>query len=176
MRGRKPTPTVLKKLHGNPGDRPLNIREPIPEGDLITPPDYLTAEQRENWAYALRYAPPGLLRKIDRAQLVAFVVAEDLYRQAVAMQARAPSLLMRVGPPPAAGEPDNRPLQQSPMLAIINKQAIIMNKIAAELGFTPASRARVQVQPGAFVPGSAAAAKTIDLEDYLAAAPRPQMH
>ena len=34
---------------------------------------------------------------------------------------------------------------QSPYLAIANKQAQIMTKAAVEMGFTPASRSRVQV-------------------------------
>ena len=29
-RGRKPKPTALKVLEGNPGKRPLNDREPVP--------------------------------------------------------------------------------------------------------------------------------------------------
>ena len=34
MRGRKPKPTVLKLLDGNPGKRPLNDREPAaPSGN-----------------------------------------------------------------------------------------------------------------------------------------------
>jgi hypothetical protein len=37
-----------------------------------------------------------------------------------------------------------KPLQ-SPYLAILNKQAQIMLKAAAELGFSPSSRSRVQV-------------------------------
>ena len=30
MAGRKPKPTALKKLEGNPGKRKLNTREPVP--------------------------------------------------------------------------------------------------------------------------------------------------
>ncbi len=35
---------------------------------------------------------------------------------------------------------------QSPYLAIVNKQAQIMMKAAAEMGFTPASRSRMSVK------------------------------
>jgi phage terminase small subunit len=34
---------------------------------------------------------------------------------------------------------------QSPYLSILNKQAMIMLKAASEMGFTPASRSRVEV-------------------------------
>ncbi len=36
---------------------------------------------------------------------------------------------------------------QSAVIAIMNKQAALMMKAAAELGFSPASRARVSVRP-----------------------------
>jgi phage terminase small subunit len=37
---------------------------------------------------------------------------------------------------------------QSPYLSIINKQAQIMVKAAAEMGFTPSSRSRISVDTG----------------------------
>ena len=37
MAGRKPKPTALKKLEGNPGKRKLNTKEPIPaKGMYVT--------------------------------------------------------------------------------------------------------------------------------------------
>lgn len=37
-RGRKPKPTAMKILEGNPGERPLNEREPIPpKGNIKCP-------------------------------------------------------------------------------------------------------------------------------------------
>ena len=37
MAGRKPKPTAIKKLEGNPGKRKLNTKEPIPaKGMQIT--------------------------------------------------------------------------------------------------------------------------------------------
>jgi P27 family predicted phage terminase small subunit len=36
---------------------------------------------------------------------------------------------------------------QSPYLAIVNRQAEIMMRIASEFGFTPASRSRISVPP-----------------------------
>ena len=34
MRGRKPKPTRLKVINGNPGKRPLNLDGPIPEAAI----------------------------------------------------------------------------------------------------------------------------------------------
>lgn len=36
MAGRKPKPTAVKKLEGNPGKRKLNKKEPIPGKRQIT--------------------------------------------------------------------------------------------------------------------------------------------
>ncbi len=44
MPGRKPTPTHLKIVKGNPGRRPLNKNEPTFDQDLPQPPAYLSTE------------------------------------------------------------------------------------------------------------------------------------
>jgi hypothetical protein len=44
MRGRKPKPTFLKVLDGNPGKRPLNDQEPRPPQGIPDRPDWLDAE------------------------------------------------------------------------------------------------------------------------------------
>jgi phage terminase small subunit len=41
---------------------------------------------------------------------------------------------------------------QSPYLAIVNRQAEIMMRIASEFGFTPASRGRISVPPPGQLP------------------------
>ena len=41
MRGRKPIPTELKRLNGNPGKRPLSDKEPQPEPKLPRAPSFL---------------------------------------------------------------------------------------------------------------------------------------
>ena len=69
MRGRKPTPTHLKLVKGNPGKRPMNANEPVAVGDLFYPPDWFNDEQKEEWAYAIQHAPLGMLKKIERATL-----------------------------------------------------------------------------------------------------------
>ena len=37
MAGRKPKPTALKKLEGNPGKRKLNMKEPVPANGMQRP-------------------------------------------------------------------------------------------------------------------------------------------
>jgi P27 family predicted phage terminase small subunit len=138
VRGRRPKPTRIKELEGNPGKRPLNQHEPKPQGDLYAAPEWMSDTQREGWAYAITNAPHGLLKHLDRSILAIWVVAEDLHREAAEKIAQY-GLLTKS---PHVGLP-----LQSPYLAILNKQAQIMLKAGAELGFSPSSRSRVQVVP-----------------------------
>jgi phage terminase small subunit len=146
----------------------------MPKAPLADPPDWFDDDQRASWHYALEHAPPGMLRALDRSALVVWVVAEDLHAQASQMQQRM-GLLVRVGKPPAkdpeTGEPvgpDERTLQQSPFLPIINKQAVLMLRAADCLGFTPTARSGVQVAdapPTITMDADAIAAEP--LEDFL---------
>jgi P27 family predicted phage terminase small subunit len=138
MRGRKPVPTYLKVIRGNPGKRPLNEHEPKPIGDLNEPPTWMSKSQRAGWRYAIQHAPPGLLKKLDRSVLTAWVVAEDLHRKASEMLEQH-GLLIKA---PNSGLPI-----QSPYLPVVNRQASIMLKAVEQLGFSPASRSRVQIEP-----------------------------
>src|SRR5690554_4016197 len=137
MRGRKPTPTALKLIAGNPGKRPLNAHEPQPRADLTQAPDWLTHRQRTTWQHVVELAPPGLLKDIDASVFTVWVVAYDLYQEASDRLSQTGMLIKA----PNTGVP-----MQSPYLAIVNKQAQIMMKAAAEMGFTPASRSRVVIK------------------------------
>lgn len=136
MRGRKPKPTAIKKLTGNPGRRHLNKAEPTAIYDLTDPPSWMNESQKAGWRFALQAAPSGLLKMIDRSALAVWVVAEDLHRDA-SIKIQTHGMLVKS---PKQGQP-----MQSPYLPILNKQASIMLKAAAELGFTPAARCRISI-------------------------------
>ena len=44
MAGRKPKPTAVKKLEGNPGKRKLNTKEPVPAKGMPDCPEWLLPE------------------------------------------------------------------------------------------------------------------------------------
>lgn len=134
MRGRKPKPTHLKILEGKSNYVPE--REPIPDGDLDAPPDWLSDEQKQAWKYAIENAPQGLLKLLDKSILTTWVVAEDLHRRAVT-HVNTFGLVTK--------SPVKKEMMQNPFLSIANRQAQIMMKAAAELGFTPSSRSRVTI-------------------------------
>jgi P27 family predicted phage terminase small subunit len=49
MAGRKPTPTALKLIAGNPGKRALSKREPTPTRAIPTCPEHLSATGKTAW-------------------------------------------------------------------------------------------------------------------------------
>ena len=53
-RGRKPKPTALKELEGNPGKRPLNDREPKPEKKAPPCPKWLNDDAKKEWRHTGR--------------------------------------------------------------------------------------------------------------------------
>ena len=184
MRGRKPVPTKLRELHGNPRKIPLPKHEPKPEGNLSEAPGWLNERQREGWNYIMAHSPPALLKRIDCGALITFVVAEDLHRQASIAQGKV-GLLVRVRTRASADAPDPGVPTASPYIHIINSQAKIMLKAASELGFTPVSRPRILAGPSLPGGGFNTSADTNQdgdrkpksLEDYLASAPkRPSVH
>lgn len=74
--GRKPKPTRLKILNGNPGGRPLNATEPHPRRGIPEPPACLDAFAREVWAELVPELDRlGLLTVVDRWALAAFCTA-----------------------------------------------------------------------------------------------------
>lgn len=140
--GRPAKPTALHKLHGTYNatkhgrDR---AAEPVPEGDLSpAAPDWFGPGQKASWDYAMRHAPRGLLKQIDRAMLALWCEAEDRWRIAVAQQAKLDS----GSPMPLLTKGAHGPVA-SPYLRIIRHAAEQMMVSARELGFSPAARPRL---------------------------------
>lgn len=129
-------PTALKILNGNPGKKKLPEGEPEAVGDLTEPPAHLNDRQREAWDYAIAHAPANLLRRIDRATLTTFVVAEDLHRQANE-EIQKHGILVR--------NADTGSPMENPYLSVLTKQAVVILRAASEMGFTPSSRSRVRI-------------------------------
>jgi P27 family predicted phage terminase small subunit len=138
MRGRKPTPTSLKKLRGNPGKRSVNGHEPRPVVRAPPCPRELSPVAKKEWRrLARQLAVMKLVTELDRAILAT-------YCQAYALWAEAVSALRKYGT--MVKSPSGFPMQ-SPYVAVANKQAELMIRIAAEFGLTPSSRSRLAVSP-----------------------------
>lgn len=94
MAGRPPKPTALKLLHGNPGKRKLNDKEPKPPVGA-EPPAYLKADPvlLAEWKLeAPRLTRLGLLTEIDGDVLARICVLRVRFRDALAEGAAASTL------------------------------------------------------------------------------------
>jgi phage terminase small subunit len=131
--GRKPKPTALHKLHNtlNPTRHRDRKSEPVPEGELGAAPPGMTAAEQRVWRQTIRAMPKGVLFKIDTQLLRAW--CETVVRRAeiarILDQERG-----LLGWEEAAG---HRALDRATLQLI---------RLAAELGFTPASRPRLRVE------------------------------
>ena len=57
-RGRKPKPTAMKELEGNPGKHPLNTSEPKPNKKAPACPKWLEPEAKKEWRKKLMGSDP----------------------------------------------------------------------------------------------------------------------
>ena len=140
MRGRKPTPRVIKLLTNNPGRRPINQHEPTPA--LVPkkrqPPAWLDAAAKREWR---RLAPilvrHGLLTELDVDALTAYCAAWVTWRGATdKMRTFGIVIQTKTGFP-----------IQSPYVPIANRAMAIMKGLMAEFGMTPSSRSWVSATP-----------------------------
>jgi P27 family predicted phage terminase small subunit len=149
MAGRRPKPSHLKLLQGNPGKRPLNANEPKPPVELPPPPDHLNEAARKEWN---RLGPQlvklNLLSAIDSSAFAGYCV---LYSRWV----EAEEMLAKTGPVFKA--PSGYP-QLSPYYTIANQCLAQMRQYLIEFGMSPASRSRTTVNNGE---------KEDSLEDFL---------
>lgn len=133
MRGRKPTPTALKIVHGNPGKRALPVDEPIPPAGADAP-DWLSPLAAEHWpTIARQLADAGVLTVMDAPALA-------LYCEAFARWKQASDHVLKHG---QVVKSPTGVLKQSPYLLIANKAHDQMAKMLIEFGMTPSSRSRV---------------------------------
>ena len=137
MRGRRPKPSRLKVLTGNPGKRPLNAKEPMPEAKVPDCPPELGPVARREWdRLASELGKLKILTALDRSILAAYCNAYGLWTE-------ASEAIQKYGT--MVKSPSGYP-QQSPYVSVANRQAEIMMRIASEFGFTPASRSRISTQ------------------------------
>ena len=136
-RGRKPLPSAIAILRGNPGHRKISKREPKPTSGIPKIPEWLDLKAIEEWKNVTpELHRMGILTMIDHAVL-------GLYCQAMSDIHNARAMIRKFG---SVIKNDGR-LQQSPYIRIANAAAIMAHKFASEYGFTPSSRLRLSVSP-----------------------------
>lgn len=134
LAGRKPKPTALKKLEGNPGKRKLNTKEPTPGRGKPSCPGWLMPEAKKEWKrLAEIMAKMGVLTEVDMAAFAA-------YCQSYARWKEAQEHIDSEG---AIFETEKGYQQQTPWVGIANTNQKLMLQAASEFGLTPSSRSRI---------------------------------
>src|ERR1700686_3690928 len=128
MRGRKPKPTKLKLLQGNPGKRPLPENEAKLEASLPEPPEIIRGAALVEWNFIVPLLHgAGLLTKIDGRALGA-------YCQTYARWCKAENYLEKHG---TVIKSDKGQPMMSPYLKVANVALQQWTRMLAEFGMTP---------------------------------------
>jgi P27 family predicted phage terminase small subunit len=136
MRGRKPKPTTLKILAGNPGHRPLNDREPATPQGMPDCPEFLDDEARAEWDRICRVlAQMGLLSTADRPALTAYCVTYSRWVEAE-RHVKQHGMIVKS---PNKGVP-----MPNPFLWVATAAMAELRKWLIEFGLTPSSRSRIK--------------------------------
>lgn len=140
--GRKPLPTAVKVLNGNPGKERLPAPGEEPEYaavdvTIIEPPEYLGEYGRAEW---LRIGPElaamGLLTEADMPAFEAYCITyQTMVEARLDIEARGLSVQ------------GSRGLVKNPAVTVLASSVSSIRALAAEFGLTPSSRARIRL-PG----------------------------
>ena len=134
QRGRKPKPTALKMLEGNPGGRPLNTKEPKPEKKAPRCPSWLEDEAKKEWKRMAKVLEQmGLLTEMDMAAFAGYCQAYARWKEAEEFITQHGSIV----------KTPSGYWQQVPQVSIAQTYLKIMNRFAEQFGLTPSSRSRI---------------------------------
>jgi P27 family predicted phage terminase small subunit len=142
--GRRPQPSQLKLLRGNPGRRRINPNEPRPEAvteNFDIPPPELAGDKGAiaEWQ---RIAPLlrlcGLISQAERTALTALCQQWSQYLEAQRQIRKLGMMIKKDGE-----------LTANPYLPIADRALAACHRLWTELGLTPSGRARVARLPPA---------------------------
>ena len=135
MAGRRPKPTALKILEGNPGHRPLNTQEPLPTSGIPPMPEGLSKKAKREWEKVVPLLTSmKVLTEADGEAL-------SRYCEACALAKEANQEIDKYGltVQGATG------LKKNPAVAVYMEAVRTMRAFMSEFGMTPASRSRLKV-------------------------------
>lgn len=138
MRGRKPIPTKLHILHGNPSEKNLKNRvEPEPVVEIPECPSVLKGEARREWRrITIELHKLGLISEVDRNTLAVYCKCWGRWFEAEMMILKHGELIKTPQGYPA----------QSPYLTISNRMIDNMKWFLSEFGMSPAARVRLATE------------------------------
>ena len=134
-KGRKPKPTAIKVLEGNPGKRQLNTKEVKPKANKIPEcPDWLEDEAKEEWNRLCKNLfELGILTDLDVTPFASYCQAYARWREAEEFISQHGTIV----------KTKTGYWQQVPQVSIAHQNQKIMMQAAAEFGLTPSARSRI---------------------------------
>ncbi len=143
MAGRRPRPTHLKLVTGNPGKRATNKTEPKPKRAIPSCPDYLSSVSQVAWGrLSVVLDRMGVLTEADAAALERMV---DCYadiiesRKLIAKDGRTYKTYDQNG---------NELIKANPAVAQLRAADSQFKSYLVEFGLTPAARSKVHADNG----------------------------
>jgi P27 family predicted phage terminase small subunit len=134
QKGRKPIPTAIKELEGNPGKRKLNHNEPKPEKKAPKCPYWLESEAKKEWRRtAKKLEELGILTEIDMAAFAGYCQAYARWREAEEFISKHGTIV----------KTPSGYWQQVPQVSIAQTYLKIMNRFCEQFGLTPSARCRI---------------------------------
>jgi P27 family predicted phage terminase small subunit len=134
MAGRKPKPTALKVLAGNPGKRPLNQNEPRPEpADYKIPRGRLPKDGQRLWReLAPKLTELGVLTEVDLPAFEMLCLHYALARQALDEIEGTGLTIIEEGK-----------TKKNPAMQAFRENSQAYKSLLVEFGLTPSSRSRI---------------------------------
>ena len=138
-RGRKPTPTHLKVLAGNPGKRPLNLHEPQPAGGFPPCPERLQGKARAAWErLSKELSTCGVGTQLDATALELLCEAYAAHQDAAAQVAKLGPVWIEKQAPGKLPK-----FSYSPFWVVQKGEQKKLLALLSEFGMTPSSRSHV---------------------------------
>lgn len=145
VRGRKPKPTALRILEGNPGRRPFNKREARPDPTIPACPNWLNRAAKAKWRELVpMLRDAGLLTSIDGDALTNYCDTWSRWREAVEFIKANGSVM-----PVRDIHGKAKEFVAFPQVTIARSLVLILNRYQSEFGMTPSARSRLEVTPRA---------------------------
>ena len=133
MKGRKPTPTHLKLIRGNPGKRPIKRAKPKRAAAITSAPKYLKSVARDEWRRLMpNLVKLGLFTALDVDALAAYCIAYADWRLCNKELASGLTYTTNSGM-----------VRRKPEVGIRKEALDTMAKYGGELGLTPTARVRL---------------------------------
>lgn len=137
--GRKPKPAAIKKLEGNPGQRPIP-EDFVAASGKANRPAFLPRYAAETWDRICDSMPPGIYTGADVTLLVAYCLAADHMREA-SIQIQSEGHVVTVQ------TKDGFVPRRNPWCTVQNDAMAKIATIGSRLGLDPISRESIKAPP-----------------------------